>query len=369
LDILLAVGGLAGSQVKAVLISLCAAFVLVLWAIGWSEQNPEWANYQREFLTLAPARAQSKAPADWYRAQGVEIRQISIAPLKRVDRCTTCHLAVTDPNFADTPEPFRAHSAMIASHPPERFGCTICHRGEGRAVTTLAAHGQTPGSTSRMLRGDYLEAACYACHTEASLPSSATREIAAGIQTINQLSCLRCHQLNGEGESEGPDLSAIGNRRDAIELYAHLLNPTAATPGSTMPIFALTRSQAQAITIFLLTQQGGAAINDTRYRSTKETQESITLSSSSPVSASVLFFQYDGSQLFWSAGCGVCHRIGNEGGGVGPALTHIARARDRDWLRRLLRDPADVRPGGQMPQLYLNDREIDALVEFLLTLR
>jgi len=366
----------SATTMKPVLIALSVALVVVLLVIAWGEQNPEWANYQRVYFDLAQRRARDVAQAEWYRAQRVEIRQISVAPLKRVDRCTTCHLAVTDPNFTDAPEPLRTHSTIVSSHPPDRFGCTVCHRGEGRAVTTLAAHGQVPGSPRRMLRGEYLQAACYACHGENTLAPDATRQVAAGEQAINQLRCLRCHQVGGMGESEGPDLSAIGGRRDAIDLYAHLLNPPAMTLGSTMPIFPLTRAQAQAITIYLLTAQGDAyAVNDVRYRVDKETGRGgekgglVSLSPTLPVSPSILFFRYDGQQLFWGAGCGVCHRISNEGGAVGPALTHIGRVRDRDWLRRYLRDPSAIRPDGRMPQLHLNDREVDALVAFLLTLK
>jgi cbb3-type cytochrome oxidase cytochrome c subunit len=366
---------------KLALTVLSIVLVAVLLAIAWSEENPEWANYQRVYFDLAQRRAQSSTQADWYRTQRVEIRQISVAPLKRVDRCTTCHLAVADPNFADAPEPLRLHSALLQSHPPERFGCTVCHRGEGRAVTTLTAHGEVPGSSVRMLRGEYVQAACYLCHAEKTLPPAATSEIVAGEIAINQLRCLRCHQIDGMGESEGPDLSAIGSRRDALELDAHLLNPPAMNSGSTMPIFPITRAQAQAITVYLLTQQGDAPpANDVRYRSANfrfsifdfrlsDRKSKFENRKSDGVLAPIVFFRYDGQQLFWAAGCGVCHRIGNEGGAVGPALTRIGRVRERDWLRRYLSDPSAVRPDGRMPQLYLNDREIDALVEFLLTLR
>ncbi len=351
--------------------------VVVLFAIAWSERTPEWVNYQRAFFDMAQVRAQNSAQMDWYAVQRVEIRQISVVPLKRVDRCTTCHLAITDPNFMDAPEPFRTHSTIIASHPPESFGCTVCHRGEGRAVTTLAAHGLTPGSSARMLRGAYLASACAACHNETSLPPEDTREIVAGVQAINQLRCLRCHQLGSMGESEGPDLSAVGSRRDAIELYAHLLNPPAMTLGSTMPIFSLAQPQIQAITIYLLTAQGTAQmVNDVHYlvRNSGDTNdghstESYIRSSDRPYDEPILFFGYEGQQLYWGAGCGVCHAVGGEGGTVGPALTHIGRVRDRDWLSRYLRDPSAVRPDSRMPQLYLNDREIDALVEYMLRLK
>jgi mono/diheme cytochrome c family protein len=144
------------------------------------------------------------------------------------------------------------------------------------------------------------------------------------------------------------------------------------TLGSTMPIFSLAREQARAITIYLLTARGGTdAVNDVRYlaRNSAAPKPDTPLFAPTPLAAPILFFRYDGQQLFWGAGCGVCHRIGTEGGAVGPALTHIGRVREPDWLRRYLRDPSAVRPDGRMPQLYLNDREIDALIAFLVTLK
>jgi cytochrome c oxidase subunit 2 len=80
-------------------------------------------------------------------------------------------------------------------------------------------------------------------------------------------------------------------------------------------------------------------------------------------------FQYDGRVLFRGAGCYYCHRIGEEGGEVGPALTHIARKMDRDRFLELLRDPASVMPGGTMPDLLLTEEQVQALANYLITLR
>jgi len=73
--------------------------------------------------------------------------------------------------------------------------------------------------------------------------------------------------------------------------------------------------------------------------------------------------------LFRDLGCSYCHRIGTAGGEVGPELTHIGRVRDAEWLGRLLRDPASALPDGTMPRMFLNDAQVEAVVEYLVGLR
>jgi cytochrome c2 len=65
---------------------------------------------------------------------------------QQVDRCSTCHMGADSANYTDpsVARQFRTHpfrSTLFASHPIEKFGCTSCHQGEGRA-TDLQAHSQ-----------------------------------------------------------------------------------------------------------------------------------------------------------------------------------------------------------------------------------
>jgi cbb3-type cytochrome oxidase cytochrome c subunit len=357
--------------VKRLLFILGAVLAVELMALAWRSANPEWKAYQRAFVAAGIARAETEVERRWYREQRIGVREIRVDALGRVDRCTTCHLGIDDPNFVAAPEPFRAHSLILISHPPERFGCTICHNGRGRAVTTLAAHGDSAEAPSRLWRGVYLQAACFLCHGASGLPAEAVVTVLEGIKTVNQFRCLRCHQIRGEGESEGPDLSAVGSRRDWVEIYAHLLNPQAMSPGSTMPDFPLTRDQAEAITAYLLTLQGpGRAVYDARYLA-RDAERGVERGAFhvERSTSNVTAFRYEGRTLFRDLGCTYCHRVGTAGGEVGPELTHIGRVRDADWLRRLLRDPNSVLPGGTMPRLFLNDAQVEALVAYLVGLR
>jgi cytochrome c oxidase subunit 2 len=94
----------------------------------------------------------------------------------------------------------------------------------------------------------------------------------------------------------------------------------------------------------------------------------------------------EGQELFQSQQCITCHAIdGYEAAAgaaanvrIGPNLTHFASRRkfaggifdvdDPEQLAAWLRDPQQVKPGAQMPNLGLSDEQIDALSAYLYTL-
>jgi cytochrome c oxidase subunit 2 len=88
----------------------------------------------------------------------------------------------------------------------------------------------------------------------------------------------------------------------------------------------------------------------------------------------------EGAQLFQTRGCTACHTITGTPaqGKVGPNLTHIASRgviagsvlnNTTQELRTWLKDPPAVKPGSVMPNLGLNDHELDVLVAYLQSLK
>lgn len=88
----------------------------------------------------------------------------------------------------------------------------------------------------------------------------------------------------------------------------------------------------------------------------------------------------EGAQLFQTRGCAACHTITGTpaAGKVGPNLTHLASRgviagsilqNTPDDVREWLRDPPAVKPGSVMPNLGLNDHELDVLVAYLQSLK
>ena len=365
----------APEKMERWLVLACLFLAIILGWAAWDASSQEWEGHQKAYYRLALLRAKTEAQKEWVGAQRVEIKQLEPEERGTAERCITCHLAIDNPMFRAAPEPFRQHSSLLASHPAQRFGCVVCHGGEGRAVTTLEAHGQGSVLAKPLLKGEYMQAACYACHGEQTLPSKATAAVARGRQLVNRYLCLGCHQIHGKGGQEGPDLSRVGTNRNRLWLYAHLARPQALVVGSTMPVFPIGRAEIKDITIYLMTLgasrsrlKNSAPIarqvtkpDEAQQPKDDETKENASIQEGLPVRK----FQYDGNALFRGAGCSLCHSIGNRGGEVGPALDHIGRKRKTEELERLLRNPEEVLPGGKMPELYLNDEQIRALAGYL----
>ncbi len=344
----------------------------------WDAYRQEFPGYQKAYFNMVELNSQTTSQQEWARNQRVELKQQNIGELRRLDRCQTCHLAVENPGFTNAPEPLRTHPSLLDSHPPEKFGCAVCHGGNERGTTTSIAHGETEGQNKRLLKDEYIQATCYACHTEKTLPPQATGAVIQGKIILNVNMCLRCHQINGEGGNEGPDLSEVGSRRDWMWTYAHFINPQAMNLVSTMPRFQLSRDDIKHLTIFLLTLQNNRdKVTDNRFIAHKSADpnwrwpEKQAGGQTNAMKGANLVptIEYEGKELFTGAGCKTCHTIGQSGGEVGPALSYIARKYDRDTFVRLLRNPADVFPQGLMPQLNLNEKQVQAVADYLSTLK
>src|SRR5437879_3434267 len=76
-----------------------------------------------------------------------------------------------------------------------------------------------------------------------------------------------------------------------------------------------------------------------------------------------------GRALFERLQCTSCHRIHGEGGAIGPDLSYVGDHRDRDWLIKHFRDPRSTSPGSIMPKFPLNERELNDLTAYMLSLK
>jgi len=348
---------------------------LVLGWTLWDASEQEWLSYQQAYYGEAVRLAQRDAQRAWAQNLRMEIKQLQLNGEGSVERCVTCHLAYDNPLFHNFPEPLRTHTKILETHPVQRFGCVSCHGGEGRAVTTLEAHGQGAITAKPLLKGKYMQAACYHCHGMTTLPPQAISSVVHGRQLVNRYMCLACHKIDGEGGEEGPDLSAVGSHRSWTWIYAHTVRPQGVVPGSTMPVFLLNRDEIRDISIYLTTLLDNRdrlrylPLMAKRVAQEEPEEERATTLEKGKIEPSKfdreIMFKYDGEALFAGAGCQLCHTIDIKGGEVGPSLTYIGLKRNGENLEKLLKDPEEILPGGKMPQLYLNDLQIKALADYL----
>ncbi|MFH1994356.1 MAG: c-type cytochrome, partial [Nitrospinota bacterium] len=358
-----------------------------------------------------------------------KIREVSLPGLdNRVDRCTTCHQAIDRQGFeqVDFPGlkkeprrgfdnqglPFTTHSRydlIIKNHPPETFGCTACHQGQGRATDSKSAKGDVPHWEEPLLPAKFVESSCAKCHVGSGELEGA-KSLSLGKKLFVERGCFACHAIDREGFREiakgslGPPLTSFGSKRvedlqwgEVTDVprtkwdwhFAFVKEPELFNPETQMTNYGLTDEEAEALTNFVL----GLVDEEVGSRYLVRPKVEKANSSSQPVKSKTGDVTAKGSspgrELFLERGCIACHTIDREGlrevanGTVGPPLTFfgskgvdelewgevtdIPRTK-RDWVVAYIKDPARFKPDTLMSDYGLTDEEIDALADFMLGL-
>jgi cytochrome c2 len=242
--------------------------------VVWGDIRPGYLTYQKEFRSIVEDRFGPERAV----ATPKGIQQIWLESADRVDRCTSCHLGVSWEGLDDAEEPFKTHPrGPLENHPVERFGCTLCHGGQGPATKLPDAHGWIPHWDEPLLdttlAEDYrvrspwafMQYKCNVCH-RFDRETEGADYINLGKELMVERGCRACHIINGRGGSIGPDLSHEGEKNPEQYDYsrltstqslfawqvAHLQNPKSFTADSVMPDFGFNTNEAQAIALVLM---------------------------------------------------------------------------------------------------------------------
>ena len=166
------------------------------------EINFEQTRLQRVVATIEPSLVKDyfrNAPLLDFMAPTLTVRQIvtpnvvddvNFARVAKMDRCTTCHLAIDRRGYEKYPQPFRTHpnlQAYVGSdspHPMATTGCTVCHQGLGGSTSFNDASHYPSNPKQRqeweekyhwhephmwdypMLPTNMTEASCQQCHRQ-----------------------------------------------------------------------------------------------------------------------------------------------------------------------------------------------------------
>ncbi len=250
-----------------IFISGLLLFVFTLF-VAYKEVLPEWKNDQAEYKELLIKNAKDEATKEIANALDLKIQQIYLSNLKRVDRCTSCHMGVENPLLANAQIVYKQHSGdYLKDHPVNRFGCTICHNGQGRLLNMKEAHG-----TERDAHWDYpiipfkyIQSSCAQCHEFEMLKQNGGEMVARGEKMFREKGCKGCHKLDGVGGALGNALDNIGSQPFAYfpmryvegekTIYAwhkqHFSNPRNIVLESEMRAF-LNDRESDLLTTFIL---------------------------------------------------------------------------------------------------------------------
>jgi cytochrome c2 len=75
---------------------------------------------------------------------------------------------------------------------------------------------------------------------------------ATGAALVAEYDCRRCHLIDSQGKSKGPNLAGVTERLDAVSLRLWLRDPSAVKGRTSMPNFHLSDSEIEALVAYLM---------------------------------------------------------------------------------------------------------------------
>ncbi len=329
------------------LFAIVSVIFLVILAIApFKGFFPEWKKYQQQYNDLVATLPQRVKPTE------IGIKQVWIQSLDRVDRCTTCHLGISEPALKNAPQPFRTHPQI--HHNVEDLGCTSCHDGQGSATDFKEAHGQSEYWDQPVLPRKYMEASCGKCHKEQDVKQAPI--LTLGRKLIVEYNCSGCHKIDGFAKQWVPPLDGIGTQVSSAWLFNWLKNPRGYWDHTHMPNFGIADSDANNLVDFL---KSFTSLPD---GSTLGTLPASLLNPTDAQKAKMLEL---GATRFGEARCVSCHSVNGKGGYVATDLGKVSSKVSTDWLYHYIQSPKHLLAGVAMPRFRFTDEDLAAVVLYM----
>ena len=335
----------------------------------------------------------------YYKINQVVVRDVkydvNFAEVPKVDRCTSCHLGIDNPDFADAPQPYTTHPNLdlyitsASPHPMDNFGCTSCHAGRGRGTSFVSSTHtpNTPEDKERwkeeydwekmhhwlqpMLPTRYTQASCFKCHSNTS-DLAGGEKLNLGLALVDRAGCNGCHH-NDNWPSQakaGPDLRKINEKLDEDWVAKWVKNPSHFRYNTRMPaIFQQDNQKSPETTAYNNAEIAG--ITEYLFKGKeKDRGENINR---------YVGDAENGETLFNSIGCMGCHiseSVPESAPAVnsyynltklqGPNLIGLGSKVTSEWLYEWLMNPQDYMPTTRMPNLRLSSQQAKDLTAYLL---
>ncbi|HEX8473792.1 MAG TPA: c-type cytochrome [Pyrinomonadaceae bacterium] len=266
------------------------------------------------------------------------IKQINVQSADIVDRCETCHLGVREPltltpallrpslrsrRVDDMARAFVSHpnKELLEIHNPDRFGCSSCHGGNGRATTNVEkAHGQNKHWLFPLHRKDNVEAGCQQCHSNDRVLQGAPT-LTLGKDLFQNRGCIGCHRYEG-----------FDRETDALTSTRQLVKQLEEERAENE------RQSRQA------TAEAGTAPDEAAAQQLLARAENLRVTNSQIESRM--------DQLNTQA-----RYLMQDQKKVGPNLKDVRLKLRKEWIPVWLQDPQKFRPGTKMPTYWRLDGE------------
>jgi cytochrome c551/c552 len=285
----------------------------------------------------------------------VDLRQVNVNPTGTmlnnlggaglVDRCQSCHIAM-DPLVVPVTMTLtkadlgmgKSHDAPFTTHPDpelfkfhslEKFGCSPCHGGNGRALDSVEkAHGRYEHWLWPLNYPENYNAGCQNCHA-ADMVTEHAEVLNRGRSLYRTRGCIGCHKYAGF-DDENERLTATRQQ-----------------------ILQLENTKAQyALQIPRLNTQADQAADNATARLLNAKALNLTVESSK-IDAQVETLDNLTSSLM------------REVKRVGPDLKEVQMKLRKEWIPVWLAQTHTFRPTTKMPQFRLEPDEIQKIAAFI----
>jgi cytochrome c2 len=299
---------------------------------------------------------------------------------------------------------FRTHpdrmELLTRAHPPEKFGCTVCHGGQGSQTKGVQRREFRHGADDhhwndplteevlvmgRKFDGAFLQAKCEKCHRE-ELTVNKAPLLTQGKKLFVEMGCWGCHPTEGYNDlpKRGPTLANLVSKTTPGWAETWISNPRDWRPYTRMPNF-----WPGAVDGTHVARQGGETPDAARERHAALRAEevaqitaflwSVSTPAPLPKAPARAGSAAKGKQLFDAIGCRACHVV-EEGSTArrseasptrdyAPNLWNVADKASPEWLYGWVKNPRALWPDTKMPDLRLTSEEAADVVAYLLTLR
>ena len=285
----------------------------------------------------------------------ITIRQINVNPSNTsinnfgsgglVDRCQSCHLG-TDPKLVpltmtlskkdlglgsneDAPFASHPHPELLKIHDIEKFGCSPCHGGNGRALDSVErAHGRYEHWLWPLYFKENYQAGCQQCHA-ADMYTEHAPVLNDGKELFRSRGCIGCHKFEGF-DDQGEQLLATRQQVRQLEQ----------------------QKREDELEIPRLQRQADLAPDNATAQSLNAEATNLTVTISN-MDARI-------EQLDQKS-----YSLMREEKKVGPSLKEARMKLRREWIPYWLGHTHEFRPSTKMPQFRLQPEEIEAIAAFV----
>lgn len=184
-------------------------------------------------------------------------------------------------------------------------------------------------------------------------------------EILDDVKCLSCHKIYGNGADYAPDLSMEGSRIKKEWLIDYLESPDIIRPLSEqMPKFnigkkpsmmplQLSKDEISIIADYILNVLVSDEIPKDFLKGEIISRTDID----------------KGQKIYFEKGCNACHQIGENGGAVGPTLTSVGLRLKPGYIYKHLLNPSLINTNTVEPDMDLSEDEALSLTKFLMNLR